>query len=194
VALRRRGFVSVGAAVACCALAAACTPEPAPTTTPSPNPAATTPSESQIERQMRLDYEAAEKAYRDNMVEQDRLYQSGGAAKATPTLKATSTGSYLKITLESLRDVRKRGWHAIGGTRIVGVVRDRGWKRGQVGLTSCEDNEIVRFVDKSGRDVTPRAPALYVQALTVIREGGRWKVSTALTTKVGTFEGQPCEA
>ena len=28
MALRGRGFVSVGAVVACCALAAACTPEP----------------------------------------------------------------------------------------------------------------------------------------------------------------------
>jgi hypothetical protein len=194
VALRRRGFVSVGAAVACCALAAACTPEPAPISTASSTPAVTTPTESQIERQMRLDYEAAEKAYRDNMAEQDRLYQSGGATEATRALRATSTGSYLRITLESLRDVRKRGWHAIGGANIVGVVRDRGWKQGQVALTSCEDDETVRFVDKSGKDVTPGGSALYVQALTVISEGGRWKVSTALTTKVGTFEGQPCGA
>jgi hypothetical protein len=186
--------MSVGAAVACCALAAACTPEPAPARTSSPTPAATTPSESEIERQIRLDYEAAEKAYRDNMAEQDRLYQVGGAANATPALNATATGSYLRITLESLRDVRKRGWHALGGTKIVGVARDRGWKHGRVGLTSCEDNEIVTFVDKSGRDVTPKAPALYVQALTVIKEGGRWKVSTALTTKVRTFEGKPCGA
>ena len=56
--------MSVGAVVACCALAAACTPEPVPASTPSSTPAATTPTESQIERQMRLDYEAAEKAYR----------------------------------------------------------------------------------------------------------------------------------
>jgi hypothetical protein len=186
--------VSVGAAVACCAIAAACTAEPVATSTPSPTPAATTPTESQIERQMRLDYEAAEKAYRDNMREQDRLYQTGGTAKTTHALKATSTGSYLRITLESLRDVRMRGWHAIGDTKIIGVVRDRGWKHGEVGLTSCEDNESVRFVDKAGKDVTPNAAANYVQALTLVKEGGHWKVSTALTTKVKTFEGQPCAA
>jgi hypothetical protein len=186
--------VSVGAAVACCALAAACTPEPAPPSTSSPTPAATTPTESQIERQMRFDYEAAEKAYRDNMAEQDRLYKAGGTVKATPALKATATGSYLRITIESLRDVRRRGWHAIGATKIVGVAKDRGWRRGKVGLTSCEDNEIVRFVDKSGKDVTPKGPALYVQALTVVEEGGYWKVSTAATTRVKTFEGQPCKA
>jgi hypothetical protein len=192
VALRRRGFVSVGAVVACCALAASCTSEPASISTQSPAPAATPPAESQIERQTRLDYEGAEKAYWDSMAEQDRLYRAGGTVKATPALKATATGSYLKIILASLRDVHIRGWHAIGDTRIVGVVRDRGWKHGRVELTSCEDNEIVTFVDKSGRDVTPNGIALYVQALTVIREDGRWKVSTALTTKVDTFEGQAC--
>ena len=68
----RRGLVTVGAAVACCALTAACTSEPAPGATSSPTSQAVTPSESQIERQMRLDYEAAEKAYRANMAEQDR--------------------------------------------------------------------------------------------------------------------------
>ena len=65
--------MSVGAVVACCALAVACTPEPA--SAPSPTQVSTTPTESQIERQMRLDYEAAETAYRANMAEQDRLYQ-----------------------------------------------------------------------------------------------------------------------
>ena len=184
--------MSVGAAVACCALAAACTSEPAPSSAPSPIRAAMTPTETQIERQMRLDFEAAETAYRDNMAEQDRLYESGGAAKATPALKATATGSYLRVTLESLREVRRLGWHAIGNTKIVGVVRDRGWMRSRIALTSCEDNRIVRFVDKKGRDVTPKGSALYIQALTVIREGGQWKISAAVTTQVKTFEGKPC--
>ncbi len=88
MALRGRGFMSVGAAVACCALAAACTSEPAPSSTPSPSPAATTPTESQIERQIRLDYEAAEEAYRGNMAEQDQLYQAGGSGKTTPAAQS----------------------------------------------------------------------------------------------------------
>jgi hypothetical protein len=61
VPLGGRGFVTVGAAVACCALAAACTSDPVPTSTPSTSPTATTPTESQIERQMRLDYDAAKR-------------------------------------------------------------------------------------------------------------------------------------
>ena len=194
MALRRRGFVSVGAVVACCALAAACTQEPAQTSSPSPTPLATAPRESQIERQMRLDYEAAELAYRTNMAEQDRLYQAGGAVEATPVLEATATGSYLRISLKSLRDVHDASWRATAGTKILGIVRDGGWKGDRVGLTSCEDNEIVTFVDKSGKDVTPGGLALYVQALTIVRVSGSWKVSAAMTKKVKTFEGQPCAA
>jgi hypothetical protein len=92
--------VSVGAAVACCALAAACTPA-APTSTPSSTPAATAPTESQIERQMRLDYEAAEKAYRQNIAEQDRLARAGGVYRATAALKLTAEGEYLSAASAS---------------------------------------------------------------------------------------------
>ena len=186
--------MSVGAAVACCALAAACTPEPAPTSTSSPTPTATTPTESQIERQMRLDYEAAEKAYRASTSEQDRLYRAGGTTTASATLKATTTGSYLRITLQSLREVRKAGWHAEGSTKIVGVARNGGWKPGQLGLTSCEDNSVIRFIDQGGKDVTPEVERRYVQKLTVVKVAERWKVSTAASTRVHSFEGQPCAA
>ena len=148
--------MSVGAVVACCALAAACTQEPAQTSSPSPTPLATTPRESQIERQMRLDYEAAELAYRANIAEQDRLYQAGGADRGHSCARRRPlTGSYLRITLKSLRDVHDAGWRRHGDTKILGIVRDGGWKGDRVGLTSCEDNEIVTFLDKSGKDVTP---------------------------------------
>jgi hypothetical protein len=186
--------VSVGAAVACCALAAACTPEPASTGTLSPTPAATTPTESQIERQMRLDYEAAEKAYRASTSEQDRLYRSGGTTKASRGLKATTTGSYLRITLQSLREVNESGWHAKGATTIVGVARNGGWKAGRLGLISCEDNRTLRFFDRRGEEVTPDVERRYVQILTVVKVDGRWKVSTAESARVHSFEGQPCVA
>jgi hypothetical protein len=186
--------VSVGAAVACCALAAACTPEPASTMTPSPTPAATTPTESQIERQIRLDYEAAETAYRASASEQDRLYRAGGATKASLGLKATTTGSYLRITLQSLREVQESGWHAKGSTTIVGVARNGGWKAGRLGLTSCEDNRTLRFFDRRGEDVTPNVERRYVQKLTVVKVAERWKVSMADSTRVHSFEGQPCVA
>ena len=187
MALGGRGFVSVGAVVACCALAA-CTSEPPP----APVPAATTPAESQIERQTRLDYEAAEAAYRASTAEQDRLYRAGGTTKASPALRATATGSYLRVTLKSLRKVHRSGWHAEGDTKIVDVVRNGGWRTGQVGLTSCEDNNAIRFLDRKGADVTPKVERRYVQKLTVVKVGDGWKVSSANSTRVHSFDGQPC--
>ena len=184
--------MSVGAVIACCALAAACTPEPVSTSTPSPTPTATTPTESQIEREMRRDYEAAEGAYRANTAEQDRLYRAGGATKASAALRATATGSYLRITLKSLREVRESGWHANGDTKIIGIVRNGGWRKGRVGLTSCEDNNAIRFFDREGVDVTPEIERRYVQEITVVRVTERWKVSTANSTRVHSFKGQPC--
>jgi len=193
VALGGRGFVSVGAVVACCALAA-CAPEPPPISTPVPIPAATTPTESQIERQMRLDYEAAEAAYRANRAEQARLYQVGGTTRATSAMRATATDSYLGITLEALRRIRKAGWHATGTTEVVGVVAHSGWRENEIGLTSCEDSSVVRFIDLAGKDVTPSTNRRYVQALKVVKRSGRWKVSEAITAKVSSFEGQLCQA
>ena len=133
MALRRRGFVSVGAVVACCALAVACTPEQ-PASAPSPTPASTTPTESQIERQMRLDYEAAEKAYRANMAEQDRLYQAGGMLRSNCRRSGQrQPASYLGLALELLRDIKKSGWRATGDTpRSVALRRKWGWQENRV--------------------------------------------------------------
>jgi hypothetical protein len=143
---------------------------------------------------MRLDYEAAEEAYRANRAEQARLYQEGGTAKETSEMRATATASYLRITLEALRRIKRSGWHATGATEIVGVVANGGWRENEVGLTSCEDSSVVRFIDGSGTDVTPSTNRRYVQVLKVVKLSGRWKVSEAVTTKVNSFQGQPCKA
>jgi hypothetical protein len=191
VALRRWGFVNVGAVVACCALAAACTSEPS-TSAPSPAPAATTPTESQIERQMRLDYEAAEQAYKAALGEQER--QAGlGIARLTPALKSSATGDYLDLVLRALRYARERHWRSNGSTRILGVVPN-GWQERAVRLTACEDSSGVRLIDKDGTDVTRQKTRTYVQNLTVENVGGHWKVADVSTTVVKSFEGQPCAA
>jgi hypothetical protein len=185
--------VSVGAVVACCALAAACSLDPAPASTPSPTPVAMTPAESQIERQMRLDYEAAEKAYRANMAEQDRQSQLGTAEK-TEVLTSTASGRYLRFVLQILGDIRHSGWRADGSTLIRGV-SPGGWQENQLHLKACEDNSAVRFTDKKGRDVTPRnVVRTYVQDLTVTQVEGRWKVSEVESRPVKTFEGVACAA
>ena len=137
--------MSVGAVVACCALAAACTQEPAQTSSPSPTPLATTPRESQIERQMRLDYEAAEEAYRANIAEQDRQSQLVALQQATSCIEGD--GDWRLFAVLSLAGlcviIREAGWQAHRGTtNIRGVGRDR-MAGGQVRLTACEDGSAV---------------------------------------------------
>jgi hypothetical protein len=183
--------VSVGTVVACWALAAACSPDQAPVRTPSPTPVATTPAESQIERQMRLDYEAAEEAYRAAVAEHDRQAQLGIASSAE--LRRTATDVYLDFTLRSLRRSRDAGWRATGETRIVDVVGS-GWQQRTVRLIACEDSSGVLFTDKRGEEVTPRVRRTYVQDLTARKIGKDWKVADISSTVVNSFEGQPCAA
>ena len=135
--LRKRGFVMFGTTMAVGALLGACTPEPPPTgPTPAstPTPSATMPTESPVEREQRLDFEAAEKAYRANVAEQDRLYRKGGASKATSALKATATGEYLRFTVEDLRAIKRARKRVIGEAQPVTVDRTA-WKVDSVILT-----------------------------------------------------------
>jgi hypothetical protein len=183
--------VSVGAVVACCALAGACTPEPPQTSSPLPTPAAATLTESQIERQMRVDYEAAEEAYRAAVAEHDRQARLGIASSTE--LEQTATGIYLDFSLRSLRQSRDAGWQANGETKIVDVVGS-GWQKRQVRLIACEDSSGVQFTDEGGKDVTPRIKRTYVQDLTARKIGKDWKVADISSTVVKSFEGQPCAA
>jgi hypothetical protein len=195
VALRVRGFVRAGAAIAACTLIAACTPEP-PVENP-PTPSASTPTasptstESEIERQMRLDYEVAEKAYRTNMAEQDR--QSGlGTAKQTRVLEMTSTGNYLRFAMMGLREIKSRDWRIKGSTRIAGVSRT-GWQEKKIHLTACEDGSTTRILDQTGKDITPAdGSRKYVQRLTLIKIDRRWKLSDIESKPVQSFEGAIC--
>jgi hypothetical protein len=188
--------VRIGAAIAGCALVAACTSgqppavTPTPTATSSPTPSAT-PSETDIERQMRLDFEGGEQAYRASIAEQDRLSQRG-VSRATPELKRTSAGKYLQFALSGLDEIEKSGWRTVGDLRIVGVARG-GWQEGRIHLVACEDGSGILIIDKTGRDVTPKkAIATYVQNLTVQKYGNDWKVSDIRSKGVKTFEGSPC--
>jgi hypothetical protein len=198
LALGVRGFMRIGATIAGCALVAACTPEQPPAVTPTPTPAVTasptpsaTPTETDIERRMRLDFEAAEEAYRASVAEQDRLSRLG-VARATAKLKRTSAGSYLEFALTGLREIEESGWRTTGDVRIVGIARG-GWREGRVHLFACEDGSKVRIIDRAGRDVTPKkAIATYTQHLTVEKFGDYWKVSNLRSKPVKTFKDQPC--
>ena len=109
VVFERRGAVTLGAVATGCALLAACTPAPQPpAATPTPSVTSASPTESAIERQMRLDYEAAEKAYRANIAEQDRQSQLG-IAEATPALTSTASGLYLSAVWKAFVHSQIRG-------------------------------------------------------------------------------------
>jgi len=192
--LRKRGFVMLGTTMAVGALLGACTPEPPQTgSTPAstPTPSASTQTESPVEREQRLDFEAAEKAYRAATAEQSRLYRRGGAQKATAALKETATGEYLAFSVRQLRSVKKQRLKITGRLVIVGIERTA-WKDGSVILTSCEDGSSTKVIDKAGHDVRPKGPALGVQELTVVKQKQRWLVSDVESTLVKTFEGRPC--
>ena len=196
------GFVRIGAVLAGCALVAACTPDAGPTQTPtpsapvspprvSPTPSAI-PNETDLERRERLDFEAAVKAYRDNVDEQDRQAQLG-IAQETTILKQTSQGRYLKFTLASLATIRKRGWRAQGVSDVAGLSRG-GWKKGELEIVACEDGSKIRFVDKRGKDVTPgNLRRIFVQTYTVVAVEGRWKLSDLSSLRVKSFEGAACD-
>jgi hypothetical protein len=141
---------------------------------------------------MRLDYEAAENAYKAAMEEQHRQ-ASLGIAKLTPALKKNATGAYLDLALRALRYAHDRHWRSTGSTRILGIIAN-GWQDQTVQLIACEDSSGVRLIDKEGKDVTRQKTRTYVQQLTVENVGGRWKVADASTVVVNSFEGQQCAA
>jgi hypothetical protein len=141
---------------------------------------------------MRLDFEAAEKAYRANVSEQDRQAQLG-IAVATPVLRQTSTAEYLKFSLLGLRDMEKSGLHAVGKVKIVGIARG-GWKDERLTLIACEDGSGIKLIDQSGKDVTPKATRTFLQRYTVVRVGKLWKLSDLESKRVESFEGAACAA
>ena len=199
MAPRVRGFVRTGAAIAACTLIAACTPEP-PTVVNTPTPTATTPTasptptESDIERQMWLDYEAAEAAYRASIAEGDRLARRGGARKATPALKAVATGDYLKLQIEGLRSLKDRGERLEGGITVAGVKPDGGHHPSRLRIVACEDNSTWQIISKDGKDVTPKNQPDYIQSLIVRRVAGSWKVADGSSQQVQTLPANACKA
>jgi hypothetical protein len=197
LALGVRGSVRIGATIAGCALVAACTPEqppavtPTPMATPIPSPSVS-PTETDIERQTRLDWEAAEKAYRAAVSEGDRLARTGGVTKATPKLSAVSTGEFLDLQLTSLKLLKSRKWQFRGHVSILGVKRASGWSSAELELLACEDNSTWRLLDQSGRDVTPKNQPDYIQTLTVKKDRGSWKVAGLSTRKVKNVAREDC--
>lgn len=182
-----------GAALVMGLLVAGCTPDPGPGPGGSPTPSVSsaapspTPTENAQERQQRLDFEAAEKAYVTADAETGRLAMKGGASKATPTLLATTTGEYLDVQMVDLRALRENGWRADRPV-TTSVRADGGWSPTEIRLTACEDASKVRLIDRKGKVVAKDRDRRFVQKLTAVRIDGAWKISGIESEVVKDFK------
>ena len=171
----RRISRGAGALVVLSALAAACTPEP----TPAPSPTATasptasaTPTETALERQTRLDFEAAEKSYRTFRAELGRVLRAGGAKRASPVMRATAGGSYLRTFEDLVKGYRINRGRDSGRERIV-YVKPNGYAPTELLLDACEDTRGVTTYEGE----KSRGPGqITVVRLTVRKVAGSWKV------------------
>lgn len=198
--VNRLGVAGWGLALATALIAGGCTPDPGSTPGTSPSPAVTaspspsaspTPTENAQERQQRLDFEAAEKAYLAANAEADRLIMAGGARKPTKVLLATTTGSYRSALMNSIRTFKNNGWHS---DRPIpqSVVGNGGWSPNELRLTACEDTSGVRYLDQKGNEVFKDRKRRYVHALTAKRAGDNWRIATIESKAVATFEHEDC--
>ena len=160
----------------------------APLPTPEPT-TANSPAETEQERTMRLDREAAEKAYTATNKEGTRLARGGGASKPTKPLTDNADGVYLKVQLKGLRFLESKGYRADRAPRT-SVTANGSWSARKIELTACEDASKVRLVDKSGKEVRKDRPKRFVQTLTATRVDGRWKITDVHSKIVKTFRNE----
>ena len=159
------------AAVLTTLLTTACTPDAG--TAPSPSPVATTPIETDQEREQRLAYEAAEKAYRTFRTEFRRVTESGGAKEATPVMKENAGGEYLRELTEDIKAYKSVGYRTEGG-EVLAYVRRGGFEAESLILVACEDDRKVRTVDTAGK-VIAKGDVLILD-LEVRKVKSRWRV------------------
>lgn len=176
------GRTGVGVAALLCALVlVGCTPDPAVTPSPGPTATSTTPTETDAERQERMDYAAAEKAYRTFRAEYGRVLRTGGAKEPTKVMKETAGGDYLKQVAEIAKAYQGLGDHRVGEERVM-YVRPGGYEHKSLLLEVCEDSRGVEILDKTGKQVG--AGELRTASITVRRTGDAWKLWSGRGEKV----------
>jgi hypothetical protein len=172
-----RAFTYLGAVVAC-ALFPACTPSAGVSPTPPPGvstPAGqSTPPETDQQRKERLDFEAAEKAYRTFRAEYDRISDTpGGSAKPTKLMTDNAAGPYLKVMSSFLKSKKAKGQYEDRRVRIAYVTRGA-YSPQELLLMTCEDGTEVGAFDLKGHRVghgQASKMTFYVRPV-----DGRWKV------------------
>lgn len=168
---RGRGAVALAAA---CLLVGACTPNSSDTPSPTPlPPVSPTPTENSVEKQERLDYEAAEKSVRTFRSEFRRVMADGGTDTPTSTMRATAAGEYLKEFADIAKAYKTLGYHQTGD-EIVSYIHPGAHSENSLLLTICTDGRSVRTVNQEnqliGRGDVRRAD------IRVRKVGERWKV------------------
>ena len=193
--VKRLTVGSCGAVLVLGLLVAGCTPDPGPTPTVTPVPSVTsptpspspTPTENAQERQQRLDFEAAEKAYLTARQETERLAMSGGVRKATKVMKENLGGTYLRVQVDDLRTLMDNGWRTDRPTSV-SVSTSGGWSATELALTAGEDASKVRLLNEDNTEVAKHRPRRFVQSLTATKVNGRWKVTGLQSKPVKTFD------
>jgi len=180
VTLKARAFSYLGAFSAVCALLAGCTP--ADGTIPAPPPAtpastSATPPETAQQREERLAYEAAEKAYRTFAAEYARLQQQDeGTGGPTKIMTDNAAGPYLKAMRVFLRSKAEKGTHSDSAVRIAYILRG-GYSADELILLVCQDGSDVKVLDRSNEVVgkgTVSKLNIYLRPIS-----GRWKIWSA---------------
>lgn len=163
---------------------AGCSPDPAPTPAPPP-PVSQTPTESAQEMQQRVDYEAAEKAYRTFRAEYGRVLQRGGAEKATQVMTENAGGPYLREFAQVMRGYRRLGFHE-SGTLKIGYVRYAGYSTSSILLDVCEDDRPVDVYQRNGKKYG--SGEVRTARLDVRKKGDRWKMWDGESQKVDSCD------
>jgi hypothetical protein len=164
---------AAAAVVACLLPLAACTdgsgggPSPSPTPTYQPSR-----PETSLERQTRLDFEAAEKSYRAFIAEYNRLARAGGAKNATPKMKEYAAGPFLDFYVDLLRSMKERQVRNTSGVQI-GYVRRGGYGTTELTLEVCEDGSENKVVGKNGEQISTGQIGL--RSIYAKKVDGRWK-------------------
>ena len=182
-----RRWTGRGLLVGACLLAflsAGCTPDE-PTAPPSSSAPTPTPTENAQEREERLAYEAAEKSYREFRAEFYRVLRAGGAKSATPVMKATAGGPYLKNFTDVAQAYRGQQSYS-RGTERTGYVRRAGYESTALVLDVCEDSRNVKDYSKSGK--YQGSGEVRLARLEVRKVGGDWKVWDGSGEKVISCE------
>ncbi|MCW2811817.1 MAG: hypothetical protein JWP61_2275 [Friedmanniella sp.] len=160
-------------------VAGGCTPSAEPT--PTPSPTSPSPTESDLERQQRVDYEAAEKAYRTFRAEYRRVQHRGGAGRATEMMLATAGGPYLAEFTRAVQAYAGLENHE-EGSEVTVYVKRGGYTPEALTLDVCEDDRSVQVLDKAGHSFGPGE--IRQIAIEVRKVGAAWKLWAGKGRKV----------